>query len=201
MVDVLLDTQDIRVLGGPSIVNLELDFGKEGIRGSEIHAGYGKPIGDNLPPSFQLKDLYINVDPADDEYSCVYQYITTVVDENAPANDWVIILRIIPLSFNINTDLDFEDGVATFSLPLSNLLSPEALGQITKEIINVQITLENIFPTAISISALDIVTIQSPTVTLLNIAFSAAELDGASWSPLEGSHRAQMQLNLAVNQS
>ena len=201
MVDVLLDTQDIRVLGGPSIVNLELDFGKEGIRGSEIHAGYGKPVGDNLPPSFQLKDLYINVDPADDEYSCVYQYITTVVDENAPANDWVIILRIIPLSFNINTELTFENGVATFSLPLSNLLSPEALGQITKEIINVQITLENLFPTAISVANLNIQTVQSPTVTLLQITFSAAELDGATWTPLEGEHRAQMQLNLAVDQS
>ena len=201
MVDVLLDTQDIRVLGGPSIVNLELDFGKEGIRGSEIHAGYGKPVGDNLPPSYQLKDLYINVDPNDDEYSCVYQYITTVADDTAPSGDWVIILRIIPLSFNINTDLQFEDGVAMFSLPLSNLLSPEALGQITKEIINVQITLENLFPTAISVSGLDIITIQSPTVTLLQIAFSAAALDGASWVPLEGPHRAQMQLNLAVNQS
>jgi hypothetical protein len=201
MVDVLLDTQDIRVLGGPSIVNLELDFGKEGIRGSEIHAGYGKPVGDNLPPSFQLKDLYINVDPADDEYSCVYQYITTVVDENAPANDWVIILRIIPLSFNINTELTFENGVATFLLPLSNLLSPEALGQITKEIINVQITLENLFPTAISVANLNIQTVQSPTVTLLQITFSAAELDGATWTPLEGEHRAQMQLNLAVDQS
>jgi hypothetical protein len=201
VVDVLLDTQDIRVLGGPSIVNLELDFGKEGIRGSEIHAGYGKPVGDNLPPSFQLKDLYINVDPADDEYSCVYQYITTVVDENAPANDWVIILRIIPLSFNINTELTFENGVATFSLPLSNLLSPEALGQITKEIINVQITLENLFPTAISVANLNIQTVQSPTVTLLQITFSAAELDGATWTPLEGEHRAQMQLNLAVDQS
>jgi hypothetical protein len=201
MVDVLLDTQDVRVLGGPSIVNLELDFGKEGIRGSEIHAGYGKPVGDNLPPSFQLKDLYINVDPADDEYSCVYQYITTVVDENAPANDWVIILRIIPLSFNINTELTFENGVATFLLPLSNLLSPEALGQITKEIINVQITLENLFPTAISVANLNIQTVQSPTVTLLQITFSAAELDGATWTPLEGEHRAQMQLNLAVDQS
>lgn len=201
MVDVLLDTQDIRVLGGPSIVNLELDFGKEGIRGSEIHAGYGKPVGNNLPPSFQLKDLYINVDPADDEYSCVYQYITTVADDSAPSDDWVIVLRIIPLSFNINTELTFEDGVATFSLPLSNLLSPEALGQITKEIINVQITLENLFPTAISVANLNIITVQSPTVTLLQITFSAAELDGATWTPLEGEHRAQMQLNLAVDQS
>jgi hypothetical protein len=201
MVDVLLDTQDIRVLGGPSIVNLELDFGKEGARGSEIYAGYGKPVGNNLPPSFQLRDLYINIEPSDDEYSCVYQYVTNVADPDAPSDDWVIILRIIPLTFNINTNLQFVDGVAMFALPLSNLISPEALSQITEEIINVQVTLESLFPTAISISGLNIQTIQTPATTILQIAFSAAELDGASWSPLEGTHRAQMQLNLAVNQA
>lgn len=200
MVDVLLDSQDIRVLGGPSIVNLEVDFGKEGVRGSEIHAGYGKPVGENLPPSYQLKDLYINIDPNDDEYSCVYQYVTVVVDESAQANDWVLLFRIAPSTFNVNATLDFVAGAASYALPVSNFLSQEVINQLTAEILNVQITLESVNPTAVSISGLDVTVVQSPAATIVTIGFSGADFDGTTWAPLDGLYRAQMQFNLAVDQ-
>lgn len=200
MVDVLLDSQDIRVLGGPSIVNLELDFGKEGTRGSQFHAGYGKPVGENLPPSYQLKDVYINIDPNDDEYSCIYQYITVVVDESAQANDWVLLFRVAPSTFNVNATLEFNAGVASYALPISNFLSQDVINQLTPEILSVQITLENQNPVALSISDIAVTTIQSPAATIVTIQFAAAEFSGSAWASLDGFYRAQMQFNLGVDQ-
>lgn len=76
MPDVVLASDDLAVLGGPATVKVEVDFGKEGIRGSRIYSGPGKPSTTTLGSvDLKLYDQYINVGPGDDEYGFMYQYI------------------------------------------------------------------------------------------------------------------------------
>ena len=200
MVDVILDTEDIRVLGGPARVDLELDFGKQGNRGSEIYAGYGKPIPENLPTGFQLKDLYINIDPSDDEYSCIYQYVTTVVDDSA-INEWELLLRLSPAQRSINTSLDFTAGVATYSFPIENYFPDDVLAQITADVINVQVSFRGANPVAYSISNIGITTIQNPPNTLLDIEFTAVEFNTGSWADLDGIYDVQLSISFGVDET
>ena len=78
MPEIVVSSEDLTVFGGPATVNVEVDFGPTGDRGSQIFANTGKPvIGGNgltaLAPDCQLFDLYINILASDDEYQYVYQ--------------------------------------------------------------------------------------------------------------------------------
>jgi hypothetical protein len=79
MVDVIVSQENLTVIGGPSNVNLELDFGPQGPRGSNFFTGTTDPdtffteeVVDLLKP--QQYDLYINVNQSSADYGKVYQY-------------------------------------------------------------------------------------------------------------------------------
>lgn len=198
MVDVILDTQDIRVLGGPSRVDLELDFGRQGARGSYIYAGFGKPTSAVLPSGYQIKDLYINLDPDDDEYSCIYQYTTTVVDD-IDINEWVLLLRVSPATFSINATLTFTDGVAEYVLPIDNYFPDDVLNQITAENVNIQTSFVGDSPVASAISGVSISTIQNPPKTILTFNLKAVLFGGTNWVNLSGEHDVHMLIGIGTN--
>ena len=60
MADILLDTVDLTVFGGPTTVDVSVDFGAEGVRGSKIWSGPGAPEVYLVGQSIQINDLYIN---------------------------------------------------------------------------------------------------------------------------------------------
>jgi len=79
MVDVIVSQENLTVIGGPSKVNLELDFGPQGPRGSNFFTGLTDPdtfftqeVINLLKP--QQYDLYINVNESSADYGKVYQY-------------------------------------------------------------------------------------------------------------------------------
>jgi hypothetical protein len=79
MVEVLVDQENLTVLGGPTKINLEVDFGPQGPRGSQIFLGTEDPeiyfteeVVALLKP--QKFDLYVNVNEEDADYGFVYQY-------------------------------------------------------------------------------------------------------------------------------
>jgi hypothetical protein len=43
MVDVIVSPDSLSLVGGPSTVNVEVDFGPAGTRGSQIFVGRGQP--------------------------------------------------------------------------------------------------------------------------------------------------------------
>jgi hypothetical protein len=47
MAEVLVTADDITVLGGPSSITVDLDFGPQGQRGSQIFTGSGQPNNPN----------------------------------------------------------------------------------------------------------------------------------------------------------
>ena len=93
MVDILLSSDDLSVFGGPASIDLNVDTGAQGVRGSLILTGPGKPtdagVTFSTPPMPQ--DLYINLLPSDFEYLFLYQYGS--VDG---VLTWSKVLRLIP---------------------------------------------------------------------------------------------------------
>ena len=64
-VEVLVNTEEITVLGPPPVVNVQLDIGATGVRGSKVFVGNGSPNsfmtnGTIFNQDVYLNDLYIN---------------------------------------------------------------------------------------------------------------------------------------------
>lgn len=115
MADVVIANDDLVVLGGPSSVTVELDIGATGNRGSYIFTDAGKPTSENISFTVapQINDLYINLNPSDNEYLYLYQYKL----DNAVLG-WTKILRLVPNTILANPVLKFINGEAhtTFTL-------------------------------------------------------------------------------------
>ena len=60
MVDVLLNTEDVVVLGPPQTIDVLVDIGPQGTRGSQIFVGVGDPNSVEIGQTIRLNDLYIN---------------------------------------------------------------------------------------------------------------------------------------------
>jgi hypothetical protein len=114
MVDVLLSTDNLSIYGGPASVDVNVDFGAQGTRGSFIFTGNGKPTDASvdLPPTIQPYDLYINLKPSDIEYLFLYQYgsINGVLS-------WSKVLRLIPNTALANIPVIFYNGEAITFIP------------------------------------------------------------------------------------
>jgi hypothetical protein len=109
MVDVLLSNEDLSIFGGPASLDVNVDYGAPGIRGSLIFTGPGKPT--DAAVSFSTaprpQDLYINLLPSDFEYLFLYQFNSV----NGILG-WSKVLRLIPNTALANIPVVFIDGIA-----------------------------------------------------------------------------------------
>lgn len=109
MPEVVVANDDLVVLGGPAAIELSLDVGATGTRGSYIFNDIGKPtsnqISFSIPPI--VGDLYININPSDDEYLYLYQYKLT-----NGVLAWTRILRLVPNTVLLNPYFKFINGEA-----------------------------------------------------------------------------------------
>lgn len=169
-IDVVLESQDIVVLGGPTNIEVQLDTGATGTRGSLAYAGSGLPSSSTIPnySSILPGDLYINISPGAN-YSWLYQYLV-----KPAGNTWEPIVQLNPTLYNKIHTVAFTDGSATLSIPLTNITSSYSL--LTPDNFEIQLTFENDNPISFSISGKQIVS------TDLSLTIAAAEFDGAAWS-------------------
>lgn len=94
MVDIYLTPENVTAIGGPANINVEVDFGPQGPRGSNIFSGEVDPeeffteeVIELLKP--QLYDIYVNVNPTESGYGTFYQY--QYVDE---AYSWELLAQL-----------------------------------------------------------------------------------------------------------
>lgn len=155
MTEVILSTDELAVLGGPTSLNVALDFGSTGTRGTYIFTGDGKPTDPNVNISSaslpdqstpQIFDFYINLKPSDNEYLFLYQYQNV----NGVAT-WARILRLVPNTAIANIEVEFLNGQAVRTVseqklpglifPLNDFFSIDELGILSSDNFNVQYTL------------------------------------------------------------
>jgi len=130
MVDVLLSSEELTILGGPSSIDVNIGVGQQGIRGTYIFTGNGKPtdptvqfldLATGSSKQVQVKDLYINLKSSDDEYLYLYQYESVL-----GVQQWTRTLRLIPNTALANTQVLILNGTAvTFTDVLGNKTIPD----------------------------------------------------------------------------
>ena len=173
MPDVLLSNDDITVLGPPEIVELLVDIGPTGVRGSQTFVGIGNPNTTNIGQTILENDLYINASPGAD-YSYLYQYIS-----QPGGLTWVKVLKMNPVLYTALQTTTYTSGSASITIPLSSIIENPGAG-ITSDNFSVQYSIVNANPVASSISSTSVIG------TDLVINFKAVESNSGTWQNLSG---------------
>jgi len=114
--DIILNNPEISILGPPDSVNLQLDIGPQGIRGSKLYSGVGEPATNPTITDVNINDIYIRTDPSGAGY--VYQYLPGVTG----APQWTVILQMNQLVYNAREPVVFSEGVGTITIPIYFIL-------------------------------------------------------------------------------
>ena len=190
MVDVLLNTEDVVVLGPPDSIDVLVDIGPQGTRGSKIIVGSGDPntltsSGVLLGTTLILNDIYINTAPGTD-YGYMYQYVS-----QPGGNVWTEVLYIKPSIYSAVETVSFSSGTGSITIPISNIVTVTG-SPLTASNFNVQYQIENANPVS---SSMQIPALVSPGTNLV-INFNAIQYSGGSWSNLSGSKTVHLFISI-----
>lgn len=195
-VDVLVNTDEITVLGSPPVVEVKLDIGATGQRGSRVFVGTGNPNlltsnGTLFGQNIYLNDLYIN-NSFGEEYSYMYQYISSL-----GTNTWVSVLKINPTLYSNNFLTTFIDGESTITIPIADIVETSGT-PLTANNFSVQHNISHSNPTASSISGISITGASSDQ---LSIDLVASELSGSTWQLINDTVTTHMLITIVIAES
>jgi len=217
MPEVLLSSNDLTVLGGPAEITLALEIGPSGDRGSSFFSGNGKPTDQPLAfPSSGVKfyDLYLNLNPTDNEYLFLYQYLSV-----NGVLQWTKIVKLIPNTGFYNTEVTFENGIAhsiigsnisvpAVFLPLATLIDLDSYSEIASSDLNVQANILSERPVSLGTQIMEIsdtYTHQGTEISLgalyLPVSINAVQLSetGTSWDFIDESRDVHFNVSVAVS--
>ena len=122
MPDVLLSNDDVTVLGPPNTVEVLVDIGPTGTRGSKVFVGSGNPnnltsSGSIFGQAIILNDLYINISPGTN-YGYMYQYVS-----EPGGNTWIEILALNPTIYSKLHTTTYVNGEASITIPISDIVT------------------------------------------------------------------------------
>lgn len=171
--DVLLNTDDIVVLGGPSQIDVAVDVGPPGTRGAKFFVGAGNPNVIALPETPALGDLFINSSTASD-YGWMYVYT-----QSLSGNTWQQAIKLQPAIYTSNVEITLDSsGLGTISIPLSEIVSDVTITDPDSYI--VQLTLIHSNPGSIVVNSKSVVS------SNLVINIEAIEYSSSTWQALQG---------------
>lgn len=135
----VVSTDSITVFGPPEVIELGLDVGAQGRRGSLIYTGSGDPnvnTGVFINEPALVGDLYLRTDFGAD-YGVVYQYNTV-----PSGNEWSSVLKFQPVTYSAIESLAFASGSVTVTIPLNDIYN-DAPGTLTASNFSIQLTPEH----------------------------------------------------------
>ena len=176
MVSVVLNNDDVTVLAPPAIIEVLVDIGPQGTRGSQFFVGVGNPNSVNIGQTPNLNDLYINTSPGG-ELGYLYQYRS-----EPGGNVWVEVLDIYPSVYSENAQVTFESGSAEVVIPVADIVTVTGTPLVSDNF-SVQYSIAHTNPVA---SAMQIPALVGAGDNLV-INLEAVEYAGAAWSALDES--------------
>lgn len=186
MADVLVSTEDLIVVGGPSQISISLDVGATGDPGSMIYYGSGNPNNSNTQLGFtpKLLDMYINLDPTDDQYQYLYQYQSVF-----GINEWVPLFRMFTNTYRKNTTAAstiFIDGSVDIYVPVADIVPADMVAQSSPADFNIQYSIIGDNPIMSSVSVANDYSVID-LEKFLKITINAHEnVGGSLLQPVEG---------------
>jgi len=190
MVDVLLNTEDVVVLGPPDTIDVLVDIGPQGTRGTKFIVGSGEPnpqtsSGVLLGQTLILNDMYINVAPGVN-YGYLYQYVS-----QPGGNTWTQVLHMNPAIYSAVETIAFTSGAGSVTIPISNIVTVSG-SPLTASNFSVQFQIEGANPIA---SSMEIPALAGAGTNLV-INFDAVQYSGGSWSALTGSKTVHLFISI-----
>jgi hypothetical protein len=192
MADVVISNDDITVLAPPEVIELLIDIGPTGQRGSKFFVGTGDP---NTLTSSQtifsqailLNDMYINTSPGAD-YGYMYQYVA-----EPGGNLWVEVLNINPTIYSKNHTTTFTSGAASITIPITNIVTVSGT-PLTASNFSVQHSIEGANPVASSIQ----VPALAGAGTNLVVNINAVKSVSGTWSNLTGEVKVHLFISVVI---
>ena len=183
---------DVSVIGGPTQVDVAVDFGIKGDRGSLFMYGNGKPSEVELPESPDIYDMYINLNPNDTEYKYVYQYIST-----PSGNDWVSRFKMVPDVYTTSLNQTFVDGEKTIYISAAAVVgnNERAASLLSANNYSVLATIHGDKPIALSVSVGDITPNNNVYAIPITVNTASMGSDG-SWTKISGEHKVSLQISV-----
>jgi len=178
MTTVLVATEDLTVLGGPSSISVDLDFGPEGERGSLWYTSpNGNPNSNSLGVTPKIFDMCINTKSGDEDYQYMYQY------RNVSGTDtWVKFFKLVSNMYSVNRTVTFVAGEKNINIEVSSIVAPSEIGSVTAANFNVQYSVtSNDSPVSSTLAVLPIVTESGTGNLILPLSLKAIEYDGTQW--------------------
>jgi hypothetical protein len=172
--NILLANDDLTVIGPPSTVEVLVDIGPPGTRGSQFFVGSGNPNLINIGQTPLINDLFLNISPGA-EIGYIYQYRS-----QPGGNTWVRVLDIFPTMYSINYEVPFVDGVGSAIIPVNNIVQTTGT-PLSAENFSVQYSIAHDKPVS---SAMAIPALLGEGNNLV-INFEAIEYSGGTWSNLD----------------
>lgn len=206
MVDVILSADNLTVLGGPEEIEVDFNIGAEGERGSVWFTGLTNPNSLNTQTDFplvpKLLDFFINVDPSDEDYLQIYQYVLS-----DGGTTWSKSFNLNTSAYYSNEVVSFENGLGQINVDITSLGLINALVESLDNsfaYFNVQASASNVnvedapeganlnhLPIAMSFSVGNAffdsegLTEASEFPFKLPISLTAVEYDNSLWSPID----------------
>lgn len=171
-----IDNIDLTIFGGPTELDVSVDFGEQGVRGSRIWAGNGDPSVYLVGQDIQLYDWYINTNTTATYYSWMYQYVLEV---GTPT--WTPVLKLNPSQYSTIATTTFTAGATTINIPVSNLTT---VNGVSASNFIIRYSIAN--STAVSSGFTYSITGTYPSQNIA-IVINAASWNGTTWSNLTGS--------------
>jgi len=194
MADVVLTTDELLVLSGPSSVNVEVDFGPEGERGSLFYVSVGNPNTALIGQTPKAKDLCVNVLKTDNEYSYVYQYNS----DGANGFQWYPIIKLSPLQYNKILTGTFVDGSKVFNIPVNYIVDEETSQTLTSANFNITYSIPNENPIASSIEIGSFTNDPVSGLQVIPVTVNAVEYASATWQNLDGVKTVHFVISIVV---
>jgi hypothetical protein len=194
MADVVLTTDELLVLSGPSSVNVEVDFGPEGERGSLFYVSVGNPNTALIGQTPKAKDLCVNVLKTDNEYSYVYQYNS----DGANGFQWYPIIKLSPLQYNKILTGTFVDGSKVFNIPVNYIVDEETSQTLTSANFNITYSIPNDNPIASSIEIGSFTNDPVSGLQVIPVTVNAVEYASSTWQNLTGVKTVHFVISIVV---
>jgi hypothetical protein len=194
MADVVLTTDELLVLSGPSSVNVEVDFGPEGERGSLFYVSVGNPNTALTGQTPKAKDLCVNILKTDNEYSYVYQYNS----DGANGFQWYPIIKLNPLQYNKILTGTFVDGSKVFNIPVNYIVDEETSQTLTSANFNITYSIPNDNPIASSIEIGSFTNDPVSGLQVIPVTVNAIEYASSTWQNLSGVKTVHFVISIVV---
>ena len=177
--DIVIDTEDLLVLGPVDNVDVQVDIGPTGKRGARYFVGSGDPNTPGVIPlteDVQIGDYFINSSTTGD-YG--WLYVRQVGQNNVTS--WVKALKLQPALYSNNFIVQFTNGNGSISILLNEIAGQQIL-DVNKYV--AQITPINSDPLLLTLKQK---VIPGPNFNVLRLDLRALTFVSNSWIPVTAS--------------